>query len=234
MEGSTVVFWIIGLIVIYFVGIYEGRIQGRKRRIKEEEKEKAERAEDAPALPEPLKVDDPGILRVKKENDVIMIDLDGQTVQPSSLTADQRKRLIEILNLMRPWLGDRAEPARAPTTPPPPAPVVAPKPVDVPAPQTVTAAATTNKASAAEDKKGPDSKTVPLSIVAQINAVLQQRIANTPLEARGLTLMESPSGGVNVYVGVQRYEAIDDVPDEEAKAAIRAAIAEWEKKFTPG
>jgi len=46
--------------------------------------------------------------------------------------------------------------------------------------------------------------------------------------------MESLTGGVNVYVGVTRYEAIDDVPDEEIKAAIRAAIAEWETKYTPG
>lgn len=46
--------------------------------------------------------------------------------------------------------------------------------------------------------------------------------------------MESISGGVNVYVGIQRYEAIDDIPDDEVKAAIRAAIAEWEKKYTPG
>jgi hypothetical protein len=27
---------------------------------------------------------------------------------------------------------------------------------------------------------------------------------------------------------------VDDVPDEEIKVAIRAAIAEWEKKYTPG
>ena len=46
--------------------------------------------------------------------------------------------------------------------------------------------------------------------------------------------MESLAGGVNVYVGVQRFEAIDDVPDEEVKAAIRAATAEWENRYTPG
>jgi hypothetical protein len=46
--------------------------------------------------------------------------------------------------------------------------------------------------------------------------------------------MESVSGGVNVYVGIQRFESVDDVPDEEVKSAIRAAIAEWENKYTPG
>jgi len=28
--------------------------------------------------------------------------------------------------------------------------------------------------------------------------------------------------------------AIDDLPDAEVKAAIRAAITEWENKYTPG
>ena len=37
-----------------------------------------------------------------------------------------------------------------------------------------------------------------------------------------------------VWVGVDKYETVDDVPDEQVKAAIRAAIAEWENKYTPG
>jgi hypothetical protein len=47
-------------------------------------------------------------------------------------------------------------------------------------------------------------------------------------------LAQSPEGGVNVYVGLTRYLAIEDVPDAQIKAAIRAAIAEWEDKYTPG
>ena len=37
-----------------------------------------------------------------------------------------------------------------------------------------------------------------------------------------------------VFVGLTRYSGIDEVPDPDIKAAIRAAIAEWEEKFTPG
>jgi len=37
-----------------------------------------------------------------------------------------------------------------------------------------------------------------------------------------------------VYVGLERYQTIDDVTDGEVKAAIRAAVAEWEERFTPG
>ena len=86
----------------------------------------------------------------------------------------------------------------------------------------------------AKKKKDNEPDVAPTSIVGQINAILQERIADTPLGTRGVSIMESLTGGVNVYVGVTRYEAIDDVPDEEIKAAIRAAIAEWETKYTPG
>jgi hypothetical protein len=64
--------------------------------------------------------------------------------------------------------------------------------------------------------------------------VLQERLAGTPLEERGIFLSQSPDGGVMVYVGLTKYMAIDDVPDADIKAAIRAAITEWENKYTPG
>jgi hypothetical protein len=72
------------------------------------------------------------------------------------------------------------------------------------------------------------------SIVSQIDAILQDRLEGTPLAERGIFLAQSPEGGVIVYVGLTRYNAIDDVPDPEIKSAIRGAIAEWENKFTPG
>ena len=72
------------------------------------------------------------------------------------------------------------------------------------------------------------------SMVGQINEILQLRIANTNLAAKGVVMIESPSGGVFVYVGMDKYEGVDAVPGEEIKAAIRSAIAEWEKKYTPG
>jgi hypothetical protein len=39
---------------------------------------------------------------------------------------------------------------------------------------------------------------------------------------------------VEVYVGLQKFHTVDDVPYEIVKKTIRAAIAEWEKKYTPG
>jgi hypothetical protein len=37
-----------------------------------------------------------------------------------------------------------------------------------------------------------------------------------------------------VKIGSNKYPSIDDVPDADIKRTIRAAIAEWEEKYTPG
>ena len=70
--------------------------------------------------------------------------------------------------------------------------------------------------------------------MTQIDTILQERLTGTPLEERGIFLTESADGGVIVYVGLTRYHGVDEVPDPEIKAAIREAIQEWEKKYTPG
>ena len=85
-----------------------------------------------------------------------------------------------------------------------------------------------------EAKKEEAPAAAPTSMVGQINAILQARIVNTKLAEVGVTMIESPSGGVFVYVGLNKFESIDSVPDEDIKAAIRSAIAEWERKYTPG
>ena len=47
-------------------------------------------------------------------------------------------------------------------------------------------------------------------------------------------LLEDPRGGVTVVVGEERYASIGEVTDPQIQAALRAAIARWEKKYTPG
>src|SRR6266540_5584795 len=108
----SILAWIAGLIFVYIFGLYEGRGQGYKKRKAEEEQEK----KDQPA-PETktVTVDDPGLLRIKNENGSIALDLDGTRVNPTSLSADQRKRLIDMLSIMRPWMEGRYAPASAST-----------------------------------------------------------------------------------------------------------------------
>ena len=224
----------IALLAMFFgygFGLLEGRSQGYKRRKADEEQE---RKDQPPPTPMTVTVDDPGLLRIKNENGLLTLDLDGTRANTSSLSPEQRRRLIEMLSLMRPWLEGRSAPAPSmktsalpPSDQPKPAPgspvPSTPKPTPPPA---TPRASTISK----EDRPSPPTN----SIVTQIDAILQARLAGTPLEGRGVFLTQSPEGGVIVYVGLTRYTGVDEVPDPEVKAAIRAAISEWENKYTPG
>jgi len=248
----SIVGWIAGLVFVYLFGLFEGRGQGYKKRKAEEEQESKEQPASSPlAIPETITVDDPGLMRIKNENGSFVLDLDGKRVNPISLSSDQRKRLIDMLNIMRPWLEGRAAPAHQsqpigtpPSTPPatveerlnafggppPESQPLPPKPVS-PLPQQPAPPPAGRQATIAKE----DRPVAPAnSIVGQIDSILQSRLAGTPLEGRGIFLAQSPEGGVAVFVGLTRYNGIDDVPDPEIKTAIRAAISEWENKYTPG
>ena len=56
--------WIIAVLVLYTIGFYEGRANGYKRRQREEEQEKLKTP--------PAQVDDPGVLRIKNENGILL------------------------------------------------------------------------------------------------------------------------------------------------------------------
>jgi len=149
------------------------------------------------------------------------LELDGQRVNAAVLAPEQRKRLIELMVTMRPWIE-----GSAPAQPPPPRPAMPSQPVRPAAP--------VSRLRAAPAAAAPAEVAAPTSMVGQIDAILQTRLAGTHLSERGVRLVESPDGGVSVMVGLQKFPGVGEVPDPEVQAAIRAAIAEWEKRFTPG
>ena len=67
-----------------------------------------------------------------------------------------------------------------------------------------------------------------LSMVEQINQILDRNLAEEPGSRRGVRLVEGPAGSIRVYLGVEGYDAIDDVPDPEVRRLIREAVSEWE------
>ena len=72
----------------------------------------------------------------------------------------------------------------------------------------------------------------PKSIVVQINDILQEKLENTPLETRGIRLKELPNQAMAVVVGLDQYDGIEDVPDEEIRSIIRSAVSDWEKRVS--
>lgn len=237
----TTLAWIVGLILVYLFGLFEGRGQGYKRRKAEEGQEKKDAPAPASPPPQTVKVDDPGLLRIKNEDGSLTLDLDGERADTRSLSADQRKRLIEMLNVMRPWLeGKPAAPPPAPPSQPKPAsapqatPISSAPSASIPTPQPVAPPPTTPAPRSPSIAKDDRPVAPASSIVGQIDSILQMRLEGTPLDERGIFLAQTPEGGVIVYVGLTKYMGLDEVPDPEIKSAIRSAITEWENKYTPG
>lgn len=225
----------IGLAAMFFgygFGLFEGRGQGYKKRKKEEASDPSLRPVIQPApAPPPTPAspaNDHTLLRLSLDaTEHTCLDMDGQRVDTSRMEPQQRKRLIDLMVLMRPWIesgpvAPRSQPSQAP------APAAPPRPVATPPPGPPPAAATPPPGTATE------ATSAPTTMVGQIDAILQSRLVGTPLATRGIRLVESMQGGAMVMVGLTRYPGVGDVPDPEVQAAIRAAIAEWEKKYTPG
>jgi len=205
----------------YFFGLFEGRGQGYKKRQREETEEKKTRPTPLQATSPLVASDEIPVLNVNLDTTgKLILKLDGKDVDTSALDAEQRKRLIAILTQMRPWL--EASKAAPPPAQPQPAIASPPKPASQAAPEPVEV-----------DDDDQDTG-APQSIVAQVDSVLQARLMGTSLEGKGIRLQESLEGGVIVWVGLQQFESVDDVPDELIKTAIKGAIAEWETKYTPG
>ncbi|MCZ2127659.1 MAG: hypothetical protein LC099_07780 [Anaerolineales bacterium] len=200
------------------------------RRIAEMQK-RLDEAREAARTQTPL--DEPSLLRIKVGGDFqTRVEMDNQLLT-APLSSEKKQRLLELLNLFRVFLDDAPlksapKPTPQPITSPLSEPISMPRvaaPVE-PIPATISFRA--------KPKTDAETEFKLLSMVKQIDAVLQTRLRGTALEEQDIRLNDSAQGGLEVQVGARTFETIDAVPDEEIKSAIRAAIAEWEKKYVPG
>ncbi|MEJ5241463.1 MAG: hypothetical protein WHS87_09730 [Anaerolineales bacterium] len=149
------------------------------------------------------------------------LEMDGAPL-PRPLTVDQRKRLIALLNLIRPWLEEAVKQASAPPPAPGPA-AVAPRPAPPAATPAPRPAPQPTQAVEAEEQVA-----APSGIVAQIDAVLQEILARGHSQ-HAVHLSEAPDGSVQVIVDLKLYKSIEEAP-EEIQRLVRQAVAEWEKR----
>jgi len=220
---AIVVVGIATMFVGYFVGLFEGR--GDQKNKKRGQEESAEKRTQPPVIAPK----ENNLLKLSlDQNNQLQLEVDDQRADASQLTPEQRKRLIDLMVMMRPWINASApKPSTAPQ-PPPPAPIAAPISQPIAKPMAPVPTATPRK----ESKK--EEVAAPTSMVEQIDEILQEHLADSALANRGVRLFESPEGGVTVMVGLSKYSGVSEVPDPEVQAAIRIAIAEWERKYTPG
>lgn len=189
----------------------------------------------------------------------LVVEMDGKAmITPDPLTEIQRERLERSVRDLRAWLGmglagTQAAQTEKPTPAEPqefdlsrigvPPPTnQTPKqaaPAAMPAEPTARSSAisypqpplrsTAAQPPAPKGKDEPVIKPSDKSIVMQIEDILQDMIAGTPLEQRGVHLIEDPARGVIVQIGIDHYEGIDSVPDAHIKGIIQSAVKEWEQ-----
>ncbi len=70
-------------------------------------------------------------------------------------------------------------------------------------------------------------RTKPMSMIEQINAILQEKIEAIGDPHLAVRLIEGLEGNAKVLIGVHSYE-LGEVPDETISNLIREAVAEWE------
>lgn len=230
---------LIGMAIGWTIGFFDSNSRTAKKiqsaetnaQIAMEEAERkiaaAEQKLSEAAAPQIVTQDEPGLLRLKSINGQYALEMDGTPIR-SALPPEGKKRLIELLTAIRPYL-EGANAAPRPAAPAAVAPAAA-----VPAPRVNPAASAAPVPPVNPAAKEEKKKLASLSIVGQIDFILQERLLNSPLAQRGIHLTESAEGGLQVMVGLEKFSTVDDVPYADVKAAIRAAITEWENKFTPG
>ena len=242
----TLLLWIVGLLLFVvgaLLGYFNMAIDARKKaesadlkveNAREDARKKVAEAEqllkEAKALGAniPQAGNDRILLKIMEgANFRTQIEMDGKPLA-APLTPERKRRLLELVNYFRPWIETAAVPSPQPSPASSAPPVVAApepavKPVSVAFPMTQP-----------KPKTDPATEFKLMSMVKQIDTVLQRRIVGTALEPFDIHLQDASSGGLEVLIGEKKYETIDDVPDANIKSAIRAAIAEWEQKYVPG
>jgi hypothetical protein len=74
------------------------------------------------------------------------------------------------------------------------------------------------------------AKKEPLTIIEQINQVIERLAAGTPMEANMIHLAENGQQGVIVWVGSEHFDGVDSVTMPEVKELIKASVAKWEEE----
>ena len=258
-QGVSQVILILFLISVGFlIGAVLGNWMGGREAASKAKKTAAQTKEPAPKpLLNPNEFEEMVSLWRKKVDGSLVVVRGREVLAQSSLLGEERRKQLE--QTARDWLvwlgllpGKSAKPAPVQTAETPlapditptaskPAPAVVPQPIrsqpipapviytPPPEPVSVTAPSILDSVTQVLTPTLPDAKK-PLSIVQQINEILQEKLRETELFKRGIRLSEDPREGVIVHIGLQRYAGIDSVPDAEVKAVIKAAVAEWERK----
>jgi hypothetical protein len=70
----------------------------------------------------------------------------------------------------------------------------------------------------------------PRTVAQQISLVLEKMLEGNPLKEKGIKLIENDHHGVDVWIGLEKFDGIDDIPYPEVQDLIRQAVVRWERE----
>jgi len=80
-----------------------------------------------------------------------------------------------------------------------------------------------------EDEDDGDSEIKILSVVDEVNDILQRKLTGSAIAGKGIHLMENHNKEIRFWVGLDSYDDVEEIPDPEVRQIIDAAVKEWEQ-----
>jgi type II secretory pathway pseudopilin PulG len=163
------------------------------------------------------------------QKDKLLVELDGQVFDSiSQLSQAQRSFLSLTATDLVAWMSK----AVVGSSPAPSPEILQPKAYD--APSGIKPAPLDQEAVKPFVKpvlpESPKAHVPAASLAAQIDEILQEKLAVSPLAQHTIHLAELPNYGMSVQVDREQYDSVDSIPDEEVRKLIRSAVEEWQRR----
>ena len=78
-----------------------------------------------------------------------------------------------------------------------------------------------------EEEGEPEIKM--LSVIDEVNEILQKKLHGSPLAGKGIHLMENHNKEIRFWVGLNSYNDVEEIPDLEIRQIIDESVKEWEE-----
>jgi hypothetical protein len=218
MQTAILIFIVIFALAIgFFLGLFLISLDApflKKLFLKEGGDESPSRDDEAAADPQQtevpsLKKPSPGselVLQVwQEEGKAPVYEAEGKYIAKEDLPKD-------ILNLIT--IHEQPAQEAAPAPQPPIEPL--PEPVQEVVPE--------------EDDEDEEGEIKMLSVVDEVNDILQRKLHGSPLAGKGIHLMENHKQEIRFWVGLESFDDVEDIPDPEIRKLIDDAVKEWEQK----
>ena len=206
MDGALILFLLLGATGGLLIGLWLGWFFGRRGLSPERQPEDGlPAAEQQPPAASPPSL---GVM-LRRREEGLEVTLDGVTYRRyATMPADSRRRLMAYLRLVGAWM--EGKPTREIVT--------AASPQRQPV--HTTAASTASASGEAQSLQ---------RMIEQIDEIVQKLQAETAVP-EPVRVVGGLKGGVNILVGLTRYEHIDEIPDEAVRALVRRAVKIWESR----